>query len=720
MLQSSEEELRQSNFELKQKAIELQQKNEINDQARQALIIKAKELELNSKFKSEFLANMSHELRTPLNSVLILAKLLEENKESNLSNKQIEYAGVIHKSGKDLLDLINEILDLSKIEAGKIELIPEETEMDSVCSDLKMLFSELANDKQIEFTIEQDDVLPEVFISDRKRLEQILRNLLSNAFKFTPVGGSVKFSVKRPDKDATFNNRNLIDRKRIIEFSVTDTGIGIPAEKQALIFEAFQQADGSTNRSYGGTGLGLSISKMLVSMLGGEMQLTSEHSVGSTFYVYLPVDYLSIRENLEKDIREHEGKSVPMRRQKTGKFQSADDRAQITNDDKVLLIIEDDVTFANVLLDMAHERKFKAIIATEGSEGLLYAERYNPSAIIMDMQLPGLNGWTVLTKIKENPKLSHIPVHVMSAMDKQQLGIELGASAYLRKPLDKRDLDNAFTTIDESIDDQIQHVLLVEDVKIHQEIVRNLLTVHHDNVIVESVSDIVSAWEHLLNYPIDCIVLDLDLGNGEQEGVSFLEALKGDPKYATIPVIVFTGVELDSDTEQRIKIHAAIVSKNENSLDRLIEETDCFLGGVNEDTPQSLAPAYMDDLLKGKKVLIVDDDMRNLYALTNVFDQQQMIVIPASNGRVALDRLYENPDVDIILMDIMMPIMDGFHAMEEIRKIEGLRDIPIIALTAKAMINDREKCIQYGAKDYVSKPVNSEQLLSTMKVWLFK
>jgi signal transduction histidine kinase/CheY-like chemotaxis protein len=717
LLQSSEEELKKSNNELKKKAIELQQKNEINEQARQALIIKAKELELNSKFKSEFLANMSHELRTPLNSVLILAKLLEENKEMNLSGKQIEYAGVIHKSGKDLLDLINEILDLSKIEAGKVELIPEETNISSVCHDLDMLFKELANDKKINFGIDVDETLPATFISDRKRLEQVIRNLLSNAFKFTPTSGDVILSVKRPDKNLHFTNPNLIDRKNIIEFSVRDNGIGIPAEKQALIFEAFQQADGSTNRSYGGTGLGLSISKMLVAMLGGEMQLISEQGAGSTFSFFLPLGYLTLE---SKTISIQEDNSPVVREKSRSKFRTADDRQSLKKEDKVLLIIEDDVTFANVLLDMAHEKNFKAVIATDGNEGLECAEEFIPSAIIMDMQLPGINGWSVLKRIKEHPKLNHIPVHIMSAMDKHQLGIDLGASAYLRKPVDKRDLDDAFTNIDQHIAKDIRHVLLIEDVKIHQEIVQNLLQSHHVNVKVDSVSDINSAWLRIDELEIDCIVLDLDLGAGEEEGLKFLETLKSDEKYASIPVIVFTAAELDQEMISKIKSMATIVDKNEKSLDRLIQETETFLGNQQLENKPTAAPPYMEDLLKNKKVLLVDDDMRNIYALTNVFEQQFMHVVPASNGKIALERLDEADSFDIIILDIMMPVMDGYQTIEEIRKRDKFMNVPIIALTAKAMAHDREKCIQCGANDYVSKPINTEQLLSTMKVWLYK
>ena len=726
LLQGSEEELMKSNFELKQKARELQQKNDINEQAKQALSIKAKELELNSKYKSEFLANMSHELRTPLNSVLILAKLLEENKGSNLTSKQTEYAKVIHKSGKDLLLLINDILDLSKIEAGKVELLPEETNINSVCNDLKMLFEEIAVEKKIEFQIDQQLSESTKFISDKLRLEQIIKNLLSNAFKFTPVGGNIKFQIKRPDINISFSSPNLFNRKNIIEFSVTDNGIGIPAEKQALIFEAFQQADGSTSRSYGGTGLGLSISKMLVSMLGGEMQLISEQGHGCTFFVFLPVDYLVEKDamlNISDAVSKPQSTNDKIfHNDTTKKFHSLDDRNSLVATDKILLIVEDDLNFAGILLDMAHDRNLKAVIATDGNEGLKYAEEINPSAIILDMQLPGLSGWSLLNKIKANEKLNHIPIHVMSAMDRQQLGIDMGASAYLRKPLDKKDLDDAFIIIDQTIQRDVKHVLLIEDVSIHQEIVSNLLTSYHRNVEVKSVFNTATALEIILKQNIDCIILDLDLGNGPEEGVSFLQKLKAEENFSLIPVIIFTGVELDSETELKIKAFSAkIVNKDTDSLDKLTEETERFLHNISErKMVVPVIPVYMADILKDKTVLVVDDDMRNIYALSNALEGQDMLVLTAANGIEAIAKLKENPQTDIVLMDIMMPEMDGFQAMQEIKKIEKLNLIPIISLTAKAMVGDREKCIQYGASDYISKPVNSDQLFSLMRVWLYK
>jgi signal transduction histidine kinase/CheY-like chemotaxis protein len=713
LLQESEEELKQSNQEMKNKARELQQKNEILEQAREALSLKAKELEMNNKFKSEFLANMSHELRTPLNSVLILAKLLAENKESNLNDKQTEYARVIHKSGNDLLLLINDILDLSKIEAGKVELFPEETEIRSITDDIRMVFAEVANEKQINFSIEVGQDLPSIIITDKVRLEQVIKNLLSNAFKFTSRNGDVTFRIKRPNPNVKLKSRTLFNRKNVIELSVTDSGIGIAPEKQALIFEAFQQADGSTSRKYGGTGLGLSISKMLISMLGGEMHLESVQGTGSTFYVYIPVETVVKKINVSHETTE-DGKLSNRH-----SMIPADDRGNIQPDDKVLLIVEDDFDFANILLEMARERKFKAVLASKGEDGLLFAEEYNPSAIIMDMQLQGMDGWTILNKIKANSKTSHIPVHVMSAMEKAKLSIDLGATAYLRKPLDKRDLDDAFTTIDKSIECEFKHVLVIEDMKLHQDIVRNLLSSYHDNAQIDVASDIKAALIALGEKKYDCIILDLDLGKGIQEGHAFLEKLKADNTYCNIPVIVFTASEFDKSTQDRINnLSQAVIPKNGTSFDKLIEETSQFLHGISEEqTKKPLMPAIMDDMLKNKTVLIVDDDMRNIYALTSVLEGQQMNVITACDGRDGLRKLEMKPD--IILMDIMMPEMDGYTAMQEIRKLDEFKHLPIIALTAKAMVGDREKCIQSGASDYISKPVNVEKLFSIMRVWLY-
>ena len=725
LLQASEEELKQSNLELKENAHALEHQNEILEQAREALSLKARELEQNSKYKSEFLANMSHELRTPLNSVLILAKLLSENKDTNLTDKQIEYARVIHKSGSDLLVLINDILDLSKIEAGKVELLLESTELRIIRDDLRSLFIEVANEKKIEFELEQEINLPEKIITDRVRLEQVIKNMLSNAFKFTPQGGKVSLRMRRPDRNVRFTNPALMKSREVIEFSVTDTGIGIPQEKQQLIFEAFQQVDGSTSRRYGGTGLGLSISKMLVSMLGGEMRLVSEQGKGSTFYVYLPFESIVVKTDTDQP---EEEKEIIRELERISELPAnetsvVDDRESVQQGDRVLLIVEDEVQFAEILVDMAHEHQYKAVVATQGDQGLQYAELLRPSAIIMDMQLPGMDGWSVLRKIRANESLAGIPVHVMSAMDRQSLGMELGANAYLRKPLDKVDLDNAFREIDDTVRHNTRRVLLIEDESIQQEIVSNLLEGKDFRSEVTSVSNTQEAWTELKKAQFDCIILDLDLGNGPAEGIDFLDELKAGDEFRNVPVIVFTGTEIDSAQEQSIRKHSAtIVMKDGEAFNRLLSETEQFLHRVEEEQTGAATktPEKMSELLRGKRVLLVDDDMRNIYAMTSVLEDQGMVVIPATNGREAITLLTQQPDLDIVLMDIMMPEMDGYEAMTEIRKVDRWKTLPIIALTAKAMVGDREKCLQHGATDYISKPVNVEQLLSLLQVWLYK
>ncbi len=736
LLQASEEELKESNLELKANARELGQQNEILEQAREALIIKARELELNNRYKSEFLANMSHELRTPLNSVLILAKLLADNSGSNLSQKQVEYAGVIHKSGNDLLVLINDILDLSKIEAGKIDLVMEETEFKVIKKDTFDLFTEVAKEKKIEFEIEQHSGVPEKILTDKVRLEQVIKNLLSNAFKFTPVGGKVIFKIKLPDRRIQFSNPNLRNRDNVLELSVSDNGIGIPEEKQQLIFNAFQQVDGSTSRRYGGTGLGLSISKMLIGLLGGEMQLESTPNKGSTFYIFIPIelkdkkDPNSQPEEYRPEVNIHTTKGTPVNMQLASSQTIADvevledDRNNIQTHDKVLLIVENDMAFASALYTMAHEKKYKAIIASDGISGLQFAEQYNPSAIIMDMQIPGSDGLSVLQKIRSHEKLSQIPVHVVTASEKKNLLMDLGATACLKKPLDLRDLDNVFAHIDEDIPVIAPKVLVIEKSPIDREIIGNLLRSKNSFVNLKTAACIDEAQALLSQNTYHCIILDLDLSNDKEEGIRLLEEIKSTPAHKDTPVIVFTSCEIKEEDEENLrKWTDAIVLKTEESTERLIAETELFLNKVSQN-PQGekgmQIPPSLVNLLIGKKVLLVDDDIRNIYALTSVLEQQGMKVTMAKNGKDALQKLDRHPDIDIILMDIMMPEMDGYVATQSIRKIERFKDLPIIALTAKAMNGDREKCIQCGASDYISKPVSIEQLLSLMRVWLYQ
>ncbi|MCX6290876.1 MAG: response regulator [Bacteroidetes bacterium] len=732
LLQASEEELKQSNTELKDKAKLVEEQNERLGQTRDALSIKVKELELNSKFKSEFLANMSHELRTPLNSVLILAKLLSDNKNKTFTEKEIEYARVIHKSGNDLLLLINDVLDLSKIEAGKLELMLERESVKGIKDDLYSLFSEVANQKKIEFSLELHSNIPNEIITDKVRLEQILKNLLSNAFKFTSANGTVTLKIKRPDKSIQYNNPAIFRNNELIEFAVTDSGIGIPREKQQLIFEAFQQVDGSTSRKYGGTGLGLSISRMLVALLGGEMHLVSEEGKGSTFSIFLPV------RSVQTEIDEPELSVIDSVVSNTGQepaendpegnllatAEVADDRETLTTEDKIVLIVEDDLNFAKVLVDFAHEKNYKAVVATHGDEGLLLADRVNPSAIILDMQLPVIDGWSVLKKIQENPKLMNIPVHVMSAMDRRELGLEMGATTYLRKPLDKRDLDKTFSDIEKSIDADVKKVLIVENDLLQFEILRNLIVSKERNTKIFSAGSQEEVFKIINSESINCIILNLDFGSKHYNGFEILEQLKSNDKSSLLPVIVYTGEEINEEEEKQVKKFTnSVVQKNDESLNRILDETRLFLHRLNDEKEavvRNQLPGKMNELLNGKSVLLVDDDMRNIYALTSALEGQGMNVIAACDGMDALAKIEKHKGLSIILMDIMMPEMDGYTAIQEIRKMDGYKSIPIIAQTAKAMKGDREKCIQSGASDYISKPINIEQLLSLMRVWLYK
>lgn len=707
LLQQSEDELKASNMELKNNARELQHKNEVLEQAREALSIKAKELEMNNKFKSEFLANMSHELRTPLNSVLILAKLLSEKESKNLTPKQIEYAKVIHKSGSDLLSLINDILDLSKMEAGKIELLPENVIIGEVANDLRMLFEQLAIEKSINFTVHIDDHVPSQVITDKMRLEQVLKNLLSNAFKFTPANGSVELSVGIAERGKKFSNTALYSNGSILKISVTDTGIGIPEDKQALIFEPFQQADGSTSRKYGGTGLGLSISKMLISLLGGEMQLSSEPGKGSCFSIYIPVEQPN----------EHVSHETIAARSLT------DDRASIVPGDKVVLIAEEDPLYAGLLMDFAHRKKYKAVLATERNEVIEFTGRYKPEAILMNMVLSDADGVGVLKDLRSDERFKSIPIHMITPGEFSASGPIRGATGYLKKPLDKCDLDKAFESI-KSDPGGLKRILLIEDLEIHQEIIRNLITCHHNHIILSTASNVEEANGYLSEHLYDCIILDLDLGNGVEEGYRFLQQVKSNRDTTMIPVIIFTAQDIQPEFREMINtLSEAFIPKTPDSFNTLLDQTDQVLR-INEQTENVPAPTLPYEhlvLLSGKTVLLVDDDMRNIYAITSMLESESMTVIPAVNGKDALSKIQGLTTVpDIILMDIMMPEMDGYEAIRRLRTIAGYENVPVIAITAKAMPQDKEKCLQAGANDYMSKPVNAEKLFAMMRLWLFK
>ncbi|HEY8164175.1 MAG TPA: HAMP domain-containing protein [Gemmatimonadaceae bacterium] len=750
LLRDQQVELQQVNEELEEKASllaeqnrKVEQKNDEVEAARLALEEKAEQLALSSKYKSEFLANMSHELRTPLNSLLILSKILTENKEGNLTEKQIEYAQTIHSSGSDLLTLINDVLDLSKVEAGKMEAIPTDVALEEVKTSLDRSFTPLALEKGLSFEITIADDAPRTIRTDGQRLEQVLRNLLSNAFKFTAQGG-VKVNMKKADKRKRFANSVLDTAPTVIAFEVIDTGLGIAKEKQRLIFEAFQQADGTTSRKFGGTGLGLSISREIARLLGGEIRVESTPEKGSTFTLFLPGEF---NETAARRTTPRGGPSVaePVRTTRTfpnptwrhsptrgrvtiaerraRQYEVDDDHLDIEPGDRTILIIENDVSFAKVLLDMAREKHFKGIVALDGEDALAAANEYRPDAITLDIDLPGTDGWKVLERLKRNPATRHIPVHVISGIERRQQGLKAGAIAYLEKPVSKEALEDAFAKIATFIDDIPKHLLVVEDDAAQRDAIVDLLD--YEDVEIKAVESAEEALAELgSGKHYDCVVLDLGLKN--MSGFDFLEKVKLEAKIADLPIVVYTGKELTSTEETQIRRYAeTIIVKDVKSPERLLDETALFLHRVEAKLPETKRKMLeqlhgADAVIAGKNVLIVDDDVRNIFSLTSVLEDHGMNVRFSENGRDAIDSLKKDPNVDVILMDVMMPEMDGYDTMRNIRAMPEFKSLPIIALTAKAMKGDREKCIAAGASDYITKPVDTEQLVSLLRVWLYK
>ncbi|MFF2153972.1 response regulator [Paenibacillus chitinolyticus] len=737
LLQSQQEELEQNNEELLRKTKQLQiqvQETELAnrqiEEAKEALEKQAFELAMASKYKSEFLANMSHELRTPLNSMLILSQMLAENKDSNLYDKQVEYAETIHSSGSDLLKLINDVLDLSKVEAGKVEVQAEYVLVPDIMETIQRSFEQVARKKALGFEITIDSGVPRMLYTDSMRLEQILRNLLSNAFKFTSQG-SVHLHVY-PVKEG----------EPQIAFSVKDTGIGIAEEKQQIIFEAFQQADGTTSRQFGGTGLGLSISKQLASLLGGTIEICSREGEGSTFTLFIPHRKYSERVggSAEAAAAGQEQHALPLPgapevpqlpapapvpvkpAPKSAQREVEDDRSSITENDKVLLIVEDDVHFMNVLVDMARSRGFKALVAMQGDIGLQMAKEYKPDGIILDIQLPIVDGWSILVQLKNNAETRHIPVHVMSVVDEVHQGLSMGAIAYMRKPSSKDVLEQAFIELEGFIDQNLRKLLLVEDDPVQM---NNLIElIRHDDVLIEVARTADEAIVKLRELHFDCMVLDIGLA--DQSAFDLLERIKAEEELRRLPIVIYTEKEYDKKDEMRLKKYAeSIIIKNVKSPERLLDETALFLHRVEETLPEEKKRILQrlhssEAVFAGKKVLLVDDDIRNVFALSNLLEGYNMKVLFAETGRQALSILEKETDLDLVLMDIMMPEMDGYEAMKEIRSMPQFDHLPIIALTAKAMRDDREKCIRAGASDYITKPINNDQLMSLIRVWLFK
>ena len=742
LLQTQQEELRATNEELVEQASSREKqkqqiliKNEEIEKARKLIEQKAKDLELTSKYKSEFLANMSHELRTPLNSILLLSRLLSENKAKNLNTKQVEFSETIYSSGNDLLNLINDVLDLSKVESGLLEINVSEVNLKKFADKISRYYEKIAEEKGIGFSVNIGEKVPEIIRSDPQRMEQIVKNLLSNAIKFTDQG-RVALNIQRPNPENIFSQSQLL-AEHAVAFSVSDTGVGIKKEKQKIIFEAFQQEDGTISRKFGGTGLGLSISRELAHCLKGEIGLESEQGRGSIFTLYLPEAIESPSKEISKEISKAQRAPLPPSLQavesakpgtespsgsSVGLDLIRDDRKTITAGDKCILIIEDDPKFAAIMSDLAGERDFKVLVAGDGETGLHFADLYRPSAIILDIGLPGIDGWDVLTRLKDAPATRHIPVHLISASDQSRNAMKMGAIGYLTKPVSMEDINRVFGKIEQMITRKVKKLLLVEDNEKQRETIVQLLEGH--DIEITSVCTGAAAYQHLQTGRYQCMILDIMLP--DMPGAELLDKVRGDESLSELPIIIYTGKVLSDEEKALLDSHSEkIILKDVHSPEKLLDETTLFLHRVEADLPDEKKKLLKlvhdkESSLAGKSLLLVDDDMRNVFALTHILEDKGIKVLVAKNGREALSRLAEREDVDLVLMDIMMPVMDGYEAIQEIRKQAKYQKLPIIALTAKAMKGDRAKCIEVGASDYLAKPVDSSKLLSMLRVWLYK
>ncbi|HEX6501928.1 MAG TPA: HAMP domain-containing protein [Terriglobales bacterium] len=732
-LQAQQKELQQTNEQLAQKAqqlaeqnVEVERKNQEIEQARRALEEKAKELALTSKYKSEFLANMSHELRTPLNSILVLGQQLSDNPDGNLTPKQVEFSRTIHAAGTDLLNLISDILDLSKIESGTVSVEAEEIFFTSLLDAIARPFRHEAENKRLSFEIHTDAHLSRSMVTDSKRLQQVLKNLLSNAFKFTEQGG-VRLSVGAAGSGWSDGHPVLSKAASVIAFEVTDTGIGIPSDKQRIIFEAFQQADAGTSRKYGGTGLGLAISRELATLLGGEIQLRSTPGKGSTFTLYLPQTYVGPSGATVVAGDRKSSSVAPLQLSAVSVTEIpaehiADDRENLQPSDAVLLIVEDDPHYARVLLDLARDKGFKVLIASRGADALALAREFHPAAISLDVFLPDMLGWTVLNHLKQDPATRHIPVQMLTLDEDRHHGLARGAFAFITKPTTTEGLEQALARIKDYTSARRKRLLVVEDNPAEQLSIKELLGYEDIDVTVVGTGN--DALESITRDRFDCAVLDLRLP--DMSGFDVLERLRDMPTLSDLPVVVFTGKELSPEEDARLHTLArSVVVKGVESPERLLDETALFLHRIVGDLPvekQRMLDRLhrSDEALVGRKVLVVDDDVRNIFALSSVLERRGMTVLTAGTGREAIATIESTPDVAIVLMDIMMPEMDGYETMQVIRQNPSFRRLPIIALTAKAMKGDREKCLEAGASEYLAKPVNTEQLLSALRMWLHR
>ncbi|MGZ5286437.1 MAG: response regulator, partial [Flavisolibacter sp.] len=749
--QSLTDELRRTNEELQDKAHllvkqkeEVEAKNKEVEEARRSLEEKAEQLQLTSKYKSEFLANMSHELRTPLNSLLILAQQLYENREGNLSEKQVRYAKTIHSCGDDLIQLINDILDLSKIESGYISTDFINVRFYEITSFVETTFKHVSENKNLRFNIEMDDNLPDTIETDVQRLNQILKNLLSNAFKFTEKGG-VQLKIYEAKKNWKAGNPSLDRAKKVVAFEIRDTGIGISKDKQNIIFEAFQQAEGSTSRKYGGTGLGLSISRGLADLLGGSIELESEVGNGSAFTLFLPIDYNPnmVKKEAKSSLTVSEYKlsetnddiaiqSVPTVKVTEVKDldplseiinEIGDDRNNILGHDKVVLVVEDDLRFAKIMIEKAHEYDCKVVVATSFGDVFDLTNKYSPISVTLDVKLPDASGWRILDLFKNDINFRHIPVHLISGEENRLLAMQRGARSFHLKPLKNEALNVLFNDIVDYHNRTPKRLLIVEDNEIDSSQMAKILD-NGDQVAIEIASNGEMALELIRNKVFDCITVDYmlpDIG-----GLDFVTQINNINKLQMTPVIIYSAKDFSPKERTQLKQYAnRILLKDVNSLELLLEEAVLHMHLDHK----NLLPEKQkiienlrskEDVLANKKVLVVDDDVRNLFALTTAFERYHINAITAESGQEAIDILTEHSDIDMVLMDIMMPEMDGYETTQKIRREHKNTHLPIIAVTAKAMKGDREKCIEAGASDYITKPVKIDQLLSLMRVWLYK
>jgi CheY-like chemotaxis protein/CHASE3 domain sensor protein len=727
-MEQQQAELEQNNAQLEEQSQILENQRDDLARAKAILQLKAQELEQASQYKSDFLANMSHELRTPLNSSLILAKLLADNPEGNLTEEQVKFANTIQSAGNDLLGLINDILDLSKIEAGHMEIRPEKVTLDKISKDITRIFEPMAQQKNLGFAITVDSRCPRSIITDRQRLEQILKNLLSNAIKFTEKG-RIDLSVTQPEKGQ-------------IAFTVRDTGIGIPSDQQQIIFDAFRQADGTISRKYGGTGLGLSICRELTRLLGGKIHLTSKAGEGSQFTIVIPHEYnpelVVSRQPIKAAtdlLSDHDSLPMPSetdRRPVKSKhslgnrpYELEDDRESLNGNQYVILVVEDDLHFAKILYDLAHEMNFQCLLTSTAEEALEVAQYYLPHAVVLDVGLPDHSGLSVLDRLKQSPRTRHIPIHIVSANDYTQTALSLGAAGYMIKPVKREDIMETLTQLQNRVKQEMSRILVVEDDAVQRDSVCQLL--RSSKVETVGVGSASECLQQLKSKTFDCMVLDLALPDAT--GYSLLETLSQEDAYSFPPVIVYTGRDLSREEEQRLRRYSSsIIIKGAKSPERLLDEVTLFMHQVVSDLPpeqQRLLKKAQnrDAILHGRRILIVEDDIRNVYAITSIFEPRGAVLEIARNGREALEMLSESQHdpakhIDLVLMDVMMPEMDGLTATRELRKQQEWKKLPIIMLTAKAMKDDQQRCLDAGANDYIAKPLDVEKLLSLVRVWM--